>query len=96
MPTYITLADWTGEGIANAKESPRRLQQAREVFSAHGGEMTDFFMTMGEHDMVVISTFPDDESYAKAMLKIGGGGSVRSETLKAFTEDEYRDICDAL
>jgi uncharacterized protein with GYD domain len=96
MPTYITLADWTGEGIAKAKESPRRLQQAREVFSAHGGEMTDFYMTMGSHDMVVISTFPDDESYAKAMLKIAGGGSVRSETLKAFTENEYRDICDAL
>ena len=96
MPTYITLAEWTGEGIAHAKESPRRLQQAREVFSAHGGEMTEFYMTMGEHDMVIVSTFPDDESYAKAMLKIAGGGSVRSETLKAFTEDEYRDICEAL
>jgi uncharacterized protein with GYD domain len=96
MPTYITLADWTGEGIANAKESPQRLQQAREVFSTHGGELTDFFMTMGDHDMVVVSTFPDDESYAKAMLKVASGGAVRTETLKAFTEDEYRDIVDAL
>ncbi|WP_372912813.1 GYD domain-containing protein [Salinigranum sp.] len=96
MPTYITLADWTGEGIANAKESPRRLQQAREAASAHGGEITDFFMTMGEHDMVVVSQFPDDESCAKTMLKIGGSGSVRTQTLKAFTEDEYRDVMDAL
>ena len=96
MPTYITLADWTGEGIANAKGSPERLQHAREVVSAHGGEFTDFFMTMGSHDIVVISKFPDDESCAKAMLQIGGGGSVRTETLKAFTEDEYRDICESL
>lgn len=96
MPTYITLADWTGEGIANAKESPKRLQNAREVASAHGGEITDFFMTMGEHDMVVISQFPDDESCAKTMLKIGGSGSVRTQTLKAFTENEYRDVMDAL
>ena len=96
MPTYITLADWTGEGISNAKESPQRLQEARELFSSHGGEMTDFFMTMGDHDMVVISQFPDDESYAKAALKIGMGGSVRTETLKAFTEHEYRDIVESL
>ena len=66
------------------------------VVSAHGGGFTDFFMTMSGHDMVVISTFPDDESCAKAMLQIGGGGSVRMETLKAFTEGEYRAICDAL
>ncbi|AUV83428.1 GYD family protein [Salinigranum rubrum] len=96
MPTYITLVDWTGEGIANVKESPRRLQQAREVFSTHGGEMTEFFMTMGQHDMVVVSQFPDDESYAKALLTVARGGSVRTETLKAFTEDEYRDVVDAL
>jgi uncharacterized protein with GYD domain len=96
MPTYITLADWTGEGIANANESPQRLQNAREVASAHGGEITDFFMTMGGHDVVVVSKFPDDESCAKTMLTIGGGGSVRTETLKAFTEDEYRAICESL
>jgi uncharacterized protein with GYD domain len=96
MATYISLVDWTGEGVANAKRSPERLQQAKEVFSTHGGEMTDFFMTMGAHDMVVVSKFPDDESYAKAMLQVASGGSVRTETLKAFTEDEYRDIIDAL
>jgi uncharacterized protein with GYD domain len=51
---------------------------------------------MGEHDMVVVSKFPDDESYAKAMLQTARGGSVRTKTLKAFTEEEYRDIVDAL
>jgi uncharacterized protein with GYD domain len=96
MPTYVSLVDWTGEGIANVTESPKRLQQAREVFTSNGGEMTDFFMTMGAHDMVVVSKFPDDESYAKAMLQVGRGGSVRTETLKAFTEREYRDIVGAL
>jgi uncharacterized protein with GYD domain len=96
MPTYISLVDWTGEGIENVKESPNRLQQAREMFTSHGGELSQFFMTMGEHDMVVVSKFPDDESYAKAMLQTARGGSVRTKTLKAFTEEEYRDIVDAL
>jgi uncharacterized protein with GYD domain len=96
MATYITLVDWTGEGITNAKRSPERLQQAKEVFSRHGGEITDFFMTMGAHDIVVVSKFPDDESCARATLQVASGGSIRTETLKAFTEDEYRDIIDSL
>ena len=41
---------------------------------------------------VVISEAPNDEAYAATMLAIGAAGSVRSETLKAFTEEEYRKI----
>jgi uncharacterized protein with GYD domain len=96
MPTYITLVEYTEEGIANMNESPRRLQQAREVSNAHGGELDQFFLTMGEYDAVTVSTFPDDESYATAILHIAQSGAVRTKTLKGFTEAEYRDICDAL
>ncbi|WP_380674349.1 GYD domain-containing protein [Salinigranum sp. GCM10025319] len=96
MPTYITLVQYTGEGIANMKESPDRLQRAREIATEHGGELSQFFLTMGEYDAVAVSTYPDDASYAKAMLTIAQGGAVQTETLTAFTEDEYRDICDAL
>lgn len=96
MPTYITLVEYTEEGIENMNESPERLRRAREVATEHGGELSQFFLTMGEYDAVAVSTFPDDESCAKAMLTIARGGAVRTETLTAFTEDEYRDICDAL
>jgi uncharacterized protein with GYD domain len=96
MPTYITLVEYTGEGIANMKESPERLQQAREIATSNGGELSQFFLTMGEYDAVAISTFPDDESCAKTMLRVAQGGAVRTKTLSAFAEDEYRDICDAL
>ena len=39
---------------------------------------------------------PDDETYAKAVLGLGAQGSVSTETLKAFTEDEYRRIIGSL
>ena len=51
---------------------------------------------MGRYDMVVIGDAPDDESAAKLALLVGSGGSVRTETLKAFSEDEYRNIIAAL
>ena len=92
MPTYITLVNYTQKGIENVKESPARLDKVKEAMKAAGGEFKAFYLTMGRYDMVVISEAPNDEAYAATMLAIGAAGAVRSETLKAFTEEEYRNI----
>ncbi len=34
MPTYIALLRWTQKGIENVKESPSRLDQAKEALSS--------------------------------------------------------------
>lgn len=96
MPTYITLVNYTEKGIANIKESPARLEKVKAAMKATGGEFKAFYLTMGQYDMVVISEAPSDEVYAANMLAIGAAGAVRSETLKAFTEDEYRKIIAAI
>ena len=96
MPTYIALLDWTEEGIQKIKESPGRLAAARKVFQDAGAELKDFYMTMGGHDMVAIAEAPDDATMARLLLMVAGQGAVRSETLKAFTEDEYGQIVGSL
>jgi len=92
MPTYITLVNYTQKGIENVKESPARLDTVKKAMQAAGGEFKAFYLTMGRYDIVVISEAPNDEAYAATMLAIGRAGAVRSETLKAFTEEEYRNI----
>lgn len=96
MPTYITLVNYTQKGIENVKESPARLDRVKNAMKAAGGEFKAFYLTLGHYDMVVISEAPNDEAYATTMLAIGSAGAVRSKTLKAFTEDEYRKIISAL
>lgn len=96
MPTYISLVSYTQKGIENIKESPARLGRVKAAMKAAGGEFKAFYLTMGHYDMVVISEAPNDEVYATTMLAIGATGAVRSETLKAFTEDEYRKIIAAI
>jgi len=96
MAQYIMLADWTEQGIRNVKDSPGRLDAAKELCRKHGAEITAFFMTMGRHDMVVILQAPGDEAVAKVALALGSGGNVRTETLKAFSEAEYRQIVQTL
>jgi len=53
-------------------------------------------MVMGRDDMVMIGKAPDDETVAKLALMIGSGGAIRTETLKAFTDEEYRNIVASL
>ena len=42
--------------------------------------------------MVIVGEAPSDEAMASVMLGLGSAGSIRTETLKAFPEDQYRDI----
>jgi uncharacterized protein with GYD domain len=92
MPTYITLANWTDQGIRNVKESPQRLEGAKKAVEAAGGKWLGFYMTMGRYDMVVIIEAPSDEAATTVLLAIGSGGSVRTETMRAYPEAEYRNI----
>ncbi|GGN95350.1 GYD domain-containing protein [Haloarcula pellucida] len=92
MPTYITLWDYTQHGIENIDDSPDRLDSAIELVDSVGGELQAFYLTMGAHDLVTVTEFPDDDAAAKALLRIGQSGAVSSETLKAWPEDDYRDL----
>lgn len=96
MSTYITLVNYTQKGIENIKESPRRLDMAKEVFQSFGAEMKQFYLALGRYDIVLVSEGPDDETVAKAALAIGSRGAVRTETFRVFKEAEYRDIINAL
>jgi len=96
MPTYISLLNFTQQGIEKIKESPARLDKARQAFKAMGAELKAFYLVMGRYDAVVISEAPNDETVGKLVLMIGAQGNVRTETLRAFTEDEYRKMIAAL
>jgi uncharacterized protein with GYD domain len=78
MPTYITLLNWTEQGIRNIKKSPARLEKAKAATRAAGGGMKAFYMTLGQHDMVAVIEAPNDEAYAKTVLAIGAHGAVRT------------------
>jgi uncharacterized protein with GYD domain len=96
MPTYIALLHYTEEGMKKIKESPARLDAAKKAFKAVGAELKQWYLVMGRYDAVVISEAPNDETVAKLALAIGSLGALHTETLRAFTEDEYRKIIAAL
>jgi uncharacterized protein with GYD domain len=92
MSKYIHLVNWTDAGIKAVSNSAERLDQARALVRNEGGELTEFYLTMGRYDMVVFSEADDETAVARSMLRLGQGGAIRSETFRAFTEKEYRAI----
>lgn len=96
MATYIILANYTDQGIANVKKSPDRLDGTRELARSLGAELKDFYLTMGTHDIVCTLESPSDVAAAQFALTVGSLGNVRTTTLKAFPEAEFQDIVQAL
>ncbi len=92
MPTYVVLNNYTDQGIRNIKEGPARLDATRKAIEAAGGKVLGFYLTMGRYDSVIIVEAPSDEVAAALALGAGSQGSIRTETLKAFPEAEYRKI----
>ena len=96
MPTYITLVNYTQHGAENMKESPTRLDAAKELAKSLGGEIKAFYLAMGRYDAVVISEGPDDETAMKFAIATSSRGAIRTETFRVFVEDEYRKIISEL
>jgi uncharacterized protein with GYD domain len=92
MTTYILLINWTEQGIKNLRESPARLDAAKKSLQSMGGSFKDFYLTMGEYDMVGVCEAPDDAVLARFVMTLGMGGNVRTRTFKAFPESAYREL----
>jgi uncharacterized protein with GYD domain len=96
MATYLSLLRWTKEGAEKIKDSPSRLDAARKVFEPAGGKIKSFHMLMGQYDMAAFIEAPDDATLATILLSLASKGLLRSETMRAFSEDEYRKIIASL
>jgi uncharacterized protein with GYD domain len=96
MPTYISLATYSQKGAETVKDSPKRLDAFKDALKKAGGSLTSFYLTMGKYDIVLTYELPDDEAAAKVALNLGSLGNIRTETLRAFNEGEFRRIVGAV
>lgn len=96
MGHYIVLGNFTDQGIRNIKKGPERVDAARALAAKLGVEFKEYYLTVGQYDFVTTLEAPDDAAAAKFALSAGSLGNVRTTTLKAFAEAEYREIIKAL
>jgi uncharacterized protein with GYD domain len=89
MPTYVTLVNFTDQGIRNVKESPDRLSAFRDMAEKLGVSIKSVHYTVGNYDVVTVVE-GTDEAVTSALLKLGSLGNVRTQTLRAFSPDEMK------
>jgi uncharacterized protein with GYD domain len=92
MPTYVTLYKWTKQGLANVKSCPERFKAARAMAEARGDRVIGIWVALGEYDMVAVSETKDELDAAAGALTHAMAGNVTTQTLRAFSEDEFAQI----
>ena len=94
MNTYVLMTKLSPEAEVRIKDRAKLgrkwLEQVREKcpevhFTAH-------YALLGPYDFLDIYEAPDDESAAAVMLRLGSFGNVRTQTLRAFTSSEIKEI----
>lgn len=92
MPTYVSLINWTEQGIRDFRHSVKRAENLCRLVDGVGGTVRELLWTVGEYDAVVVVEFPDDESGLAALLQVGSAGDIRTTTLRAFNSSQMNAV----
>lgn len=97
MNTYVIFFNFTQQGMQNIKDSPKRVQDAKEVVKSMGGEFKEFYALLGsKYDTMFIVQAANDEAIARMVLAIAKKGSVTTDSHRLFTEAEYSKVISSL
>lgn len=91
MATFISLSNFTDQGIRGIKDSPKRAEALRAMAKKLGVTIKEIYWTVGRYDVVVVLE-GEEEAVTTVLLKAGSLGNVRSETLRAFSAAEVGRI----
>lgn len=92
MMTYVSLINWTEQGIKNFRDTAQRAEEFTKLVESSGGTVRELLWTVGEYDIVCVADFPDEQTGVAALLRVGSAGNIRSNTLRAFSASEMAGI----
>lgn len=92
MPTYVSLLNWTDQGIRKVKQTTKRAKAFHDMARKTQVKVREIHWTVGLYDVVVVMDAPDDQAISRLMLGLGALGNVRSQTLRAYSAQEMTEI----
>lgn len=96
MVTYITLIQFTEQGIHGIRQTTKRADAFVKATERAGVNVKEIYWTVGQFDGVLILEAPDEESGTAALLALGQAGNVRTRTLRAFDRSGIETILEKL
>jgi uncharacterized protein with GYD domain len=92
MATYISLLQFTDQGIRSIKDTTKRAEAAKATAAKVGVKNLDILWTLGAYDVVMIAEAPDDETMTAYALSLATLGNVKTCTMRAFRAQEVQSI----
>ena len=92
MPTYVSLLNWTDQGIRKVKETTKRAKAFQDMAGKMKVKVRNIYWTMGAYDVVLIMEAPNDEALSRLLLTLGRLGNVKTKTLRAYSGSEMDRI----
>jgi len=94
MSTYIVFVGLTQQGAADVKKLPVKVKSAAKILNRAGAKTQGFYLVMGmdRYDGFFIVQAADTEKAAAAALALGSQGDMHTNTLRAFTETELKNV----
>ena len=96
MLTFITFINFTDQGIKNIKDSPKRVRAGKALLKKMGGRVKQVYLTSGDRDAVLIAEVPNGDVMAKYAMALGSLGNVRTTTVRAWPEAEFKKMVSEL
>jgi uncharacterized protein with GYD domain len=96
VATYVTLYQFTDQGIKGVKDSPKRLKEGIKRFKQGGGKILAAYYTEGPYDLVVISETDDERMATAFALTQAAMGNVRSTTMRAHSPEDFKKIVELM
>ena len=92
MATFISLVNWTDQGIRNVKDTIQRYERGEQIAEKYGVRNEQIYWTVGPYDMVFIAQAPDEESITAYLLEVASAGNLRTTTLRGYNREETSGI----
>ena len=92
MPHYIALVSFTDQGVRDVKNSIKRADRVKRLAAKHKVKIRDIHWTMGKYDIIVTFDAPSDAALSAFTLENASLGNVRTQTVRAYTREEFANI----
>jgi len=95
MPRYISLIRFTDKGSSGIKQVTSRARAFAKSASRSGVTIEGQYWTLGQYDGVLIMNADNEEKVLHYLTLLSAAGYARTETLRAFLDDEFDGIARA-
>ena len=92
MPKFLTLINFTEQGVKNFKDTAKRADAFTKKAKEAGVTIHHLLWTVGAYDGAILFDAPDEQTAAGLLVTLASQGNVRTQTLRAFDREDIGGV----